>query len=76
MIGSGYDAGSIMDLADRNVSEARVCATDGLTGVALPDWVQAGQILLPQNARKLAAQLLLAADEHDLIQEQANAHLR
>lgn len=76
MIGSGYDAESLMEVADRDLGEARVCATDGHSGVALPDWVQAGAILAPQRARKLAAQLLLAADEHDLIQEQAHARFR
>lgn len=60
-------------VADRNISDAR--AVPG--GVALPDrtFVQPGAILGTDNARWLAAQLWLAADEYDGIQDLATAHL-
>lgn len=61
-----YSTGDLYDLADRPSDDDRV-------GVALPDWssIQPCAILSPDTARKLGAQLLLAADELDAIQSAA-----
>lgn len=72
-----YGPAALCELADsKRGAEAHVATAGGshgslpgITGVALPDWVQAGAILTSDNARRLGAQLLVAADEHDAIQE-------
>jgi hypothetical protein len=51
--------------------EAHVTVAGTLTGVALPDWVQPGALLSAARARRLGAQLLVSADEHDAVQESA-----
>lgn len=63
-------AHDLHELAARSANEAAVAVAGDLVGVALPDWssIQPCAILLPDAARKLGAQLLLAADELDAIQ--------
>lgn len=63
-------AHDLHELADRRSDEASVTVAGDLVGVALPGWssIQPCAILPPDTARKLGAQLLLAADELDAIQ--------
>ena len=72
----GYSAQDLHELAEHDLSRAAVGGAGDFTGVALPDWVQAGAILTPARARRLAAQLLSAADLHDAIADAAIAELR
>lgn len=46
-------------------------AGGGFTGIALPDWVSGGGMITPTKARAFAAELILAADLHDAISDQA-----
>lgn len=68
-----YSTGDLYDLADRPSDDVRVSVAGDRVGVALPDWssIQPCAILSPESARKLGAQLLLAADELDAIQSAA-----
>jgi hypothetical protein len=68
-----YFPSELFELAERSTDEVRVVVAvgDDSTGVSLPDWVQPGAILSVDQARRLAAQLLLACDEHDAIQHSA-----
>jgi hypothetical protein len=67
-----YGPDELLELAEsRRGAEAHVATSGSVTGVALPDWVQAGALLSAARARRLAAQLLVSADEHDAIQESA-----
>lgn len=66
-----YGAGDLFELAERRSDEVRVASSGSVTGVALPDWVAPCALLSTERARRLAAQLLLACDEHDAVQESA-----
>lgn len=66
-----FDHGDLLDIAERRTDEVHVTASGPATGVALPDWVQPGAVLDVDRARKLGAQLLLAAHEHEAIQDAA-----
>lgn len=66
-----YSAGDLFELAERRSNEAHVATSGPATGVALPDWVAPCAVLSTERARRLGAQLLLACDEHDAVQESA-----
>lgn len=58
-----YSLNDLRELADRQSTEASVMVVGACAGVALPNWCHSCAILLPESARRLGAQLLLAADE-------------
>lgn len=65
-----YDDQTLHELADVDLSRAQVASSGrsgSITGVSLPHWVQPGALIPPHNARRLAAQLLQAADVYDAI---------
>lgn len=64
---TGYGRDELIELAGTTRMDEAHLSVGGVVGVALPDWVQAAQLLTPHKARQLAAQLLLAADLHDEI---------
>lgn len=67
------DRPDLYELADRAApEEAHVAVAGDFTGVALPDRLGAA-VLASEEARKLGAQLILAADEHDAIFERGVA---
>lgn len=71
MVFQSYGPDDLLDLAGRRCDQAMVAVNGAVSGVALPNWVQGGAILTTQDARRLAAQMLVAADEHDAIQDAA-----
>jgi hypothetical protein len=69
-----YGRSELEEFAERGMKEARAYADGrGASGVALPDWttLQPCAIMSAQWARRLGAQLILAADEHDAIADAA-----
>jgi hypothetical protein len=57
----------LMDLAEPDLKQPSLAAAGSLTGVGLPDNIQPGSLLSPNEARKLGAQLIRLADLHDVI---------
>lgn len=62
-----YSRDDLLELAESSTNEARLASSGSVVGIALPDWVQGGQLLGVNRARELAAQLLLEADLHEAI---------
>jgi hypothetical protein len=70
--GDDYTDQLLFDLAQEPISDHVELGRNGpITGVVIPHWVQGEMIMNPEKARKLAAQLLRAADLHDAIQDSA-----
>lgn len=71
MNGDTYDTNALYEVADLPATEvAHVAASGPVTGVALPDRY-GGVLLSASAARRLGAQLIIAADLHDAIQDAA-----
>ena len=67
-----YLPSELFELAERSTDEVRVAVSGDVTGVEFPaPGIMGGALLSTERARRLAAQLLLACDEHDAIQDAA-----
>lgn len=63
-------ARELLEMSEWNLGpDVELGAAGEFTGVCMPQDFSAGQILNPNHARKLAAQLLREADLHDAIWE-------